>query len=114
MAERNTNLLHNGANVATNGIKRDNVKQWYGGPITISASGTFNGATVEVLMGTRFPAGGDRAAFADTNAYPDSDFIPLASFTEPDTFDKENLNPCLLLIKVTAAGAQSKVRVTVS
>jgi len=114
MAERNANLLLSGDAKPAAGLHRDKVLNWYGGPFSLNALGTFDGAKVDILMVTRMPKGGDRALFTDADEYPDTDFIPLHSFTEPDTYSMENLNPCVLAVRVTGGTDNSRVRVNVA
>ena len=114
MAERNANLLLSDAAKPDAGLHRTSVLSWYGGPLSLQALGNFDGASVEITMVTRMPKGGDRAIFADAAQYPDKDFISLHTFTQPDEFNMQNLNPCALLVKVTGGTNDTRVRVNVA
>lgn len=114
MPERNANLLLADTAKPAAGLHRANVLNWYGGPLSLNALGAFDGATVDIVMVTRMPAGGKRELFADETEFPDADFITLHTFTEPDTFSLDNLNPCALFVRVNGGGNDTRVRVNVA
>jgi hypothetical protein len=112
MAERNVNLLLSNAAQPSNGLANTNVIQWFGGRFVAKATGAFAGASAEIMVCAKAPAGGKRAHYA-TNA-AEYDWISLHTFTAPGEFVLDNLNPCALAIKVTNSAGTSRIQVLVS
>lgn len=109
MPQRNVNQLLSNSAQPTNGLATTNVKQWYGGPIRVVATGPFDGASVELMYCTKFPDNSDRADYA---ANPGSyNWISLHTFNAAGEFTLPNLNPCVLASKVTNSGGNSRVKV---
>jgi hypothetical protein len=111
MTTRNAGLLLSDAAQPATGISKTTIVQWYGGDLTLIATGAFDGATIEVMACARFPHTGDRAEYADGSKFSDADFSPIATLTEPGTTEYGNVNPCALAVKVTSPGANTRAKV---
>lgn len=111
MPTRNVNLLLSNAAQPANGTATGNVIQWYGGPLSLVAQGVFAGATVDIMIGTRYPSGGSRLDYADPAKYTDADWTVLHTFNAPGQFNLANLNPCALVVRVNGSAAGTRVRV---
>lgn len=109
MPERNVNLLLADGAQPTNGVAVGNVKQWYGGPIRVVATGNFAGATVELMFCTKFPDDGDRADYAENPG--NYTWVNLHTFNAPGEYVSDNLNPCVLAVKVTNSAGGTSVKV---
>lgn len=110
MVERNSNLLLNGT-VDQAGVNYESALNWYGGDLTVSASGDFSGMTLDLVFCTRLPKLEGSDTLADVLS--DADWIELHTFTEGGTYSAP-LNPCLLAVKATTPNPASDVRVLIS
>jgi hypothetical protein len=111
MATRNAGLLLSNAAAPAAGMQNASVIQWYGGNLRVSAQGVFDGATVDIMVCTRLPTGGDRADYLDPTKFTDADWSSLGSTSEPNMLNYGNVNPCALAVKVTNPGANTRIKV---
>ena len=112
MTTRNANLLlGNDAAPAVNGVQYDKVVAWYGGPLRVTATGPFDGCTVDLVFCTRLPPVADGQTLS--SVLTDADWISLQTFNGPSTYETDNLNPCALAARVNGVGAATRIRMIV-
>lgn len=119
MTARNPNLLLDPSAAPVAGFQYTNVIMWYGGPLDISLTGnaTYGGATVDYYACTKLPPDGNfYAPDGITKQVQDSDWIKLNTdaLAADAIFQLTNLNPCLLIAKVTAPAVGTRLRAVAS
>lgn len=113
MSIRNSGLLLANTAQPAAGINKANVIQWYGGQLTISATGEFGGATVDIMACTRFPTSGDKADFSDASKFTDADFSVIATTSAAGMVNLGNVNPCALAVRITNPSGTTRIKVRV-
>lgn len=111
MAEKNANLLVGDEAAPVAGVNYDSLVPWYGGELSVNASGVFDGAGLSLVCCTKLPKLGEGETYADV--LTEDDWVELHAFTENGRF-QDNINPCLLGVRVNVPGANTRTRVIVS
>lgn len=107
MVTRNSNLLLSNAAAPANGVNYGSLVQWFGGDLNVSVTGVFDGATVDLVFCTRLPKLASNQTYADV--LTDADWISLSAFTASGKYSGP-LNPCLLGVKISSTGTNTRVR----
>lgn len=110
MTEISPSLLLSDAAQPANGVTVANPKAWYGGDLSLIASGNFAGASVQLVMTVKMPPSG-KVPTTPTDWMQDADWIPLGDpITAPGRVDFGNINPCMLAIKVSSSAAGTRIK----
>lgn len=113
MPERSPSLLLSNAAQPSNKVYSDQAIQWHGGELSVTATGVFGGASVQLAMTPVMPPNGEIPT-PSTGWVPDADWILLGTaITAPGFQSYGHINPCMLSVKVTASGGTTRIKALV-
>lgn len=111
MTEISPSLLLDDAAQPADGVTTATPRPWYGGDLSILASGAFEGATVQLVMTINMPPAG-KVPDDPSEWMTDNDWIELGDpITEPGLLSLGHVNPCMLAVKISASAPDSRIKV---